>query len=71
MGEEYIPDKEMVNKQRGRRKKKRLRNDMDLSQQDGKDTYSLGDFDDTTITNRCSECHEHRHTTVGITGRIG
>lgn len=62
MGEEYIPDVNMMNKRRGRRKRKRLRNDMDLAQQGGKDMYSLGDFNDAGITNRCSECHEHKHT---------
>lgn len=62
VGEEYILDVTMTNKRRSRRKRKRLRNDMDLSQQGGKDMYSLGDFNDAGSTNRCSECHEHRHT---------
>ena len=62
VGEEYIPDVNMMNKLRGRRKRKRLRNDMDRAQQGGKDMYSLGDFNDASSTNRCSECHEHGHT---------
>ena len=62
VGEEYIPDRNFMITRRGRRKRKRLRNDMDLSQQGDKDMYCLGDFDDATISNRCSECHQHGHT---------
>nr|CCI55407.1 PH01B015M02.8 [Phyllostachys edulis] len=43
VGEEYIPDVTIMNKRRGRRKRKRLRNDMDLSQQSSTPATSPSD----------------------------
>jgi hypothetical protein len=60
-GLDYLPDPELLKKGKGRRKKKRLKCDMDHMKGYGIDKYGGGDFDQTRGKNLCSICHQSRH----------
>jgi hypothetical protein len=59
----YVPDVIMRKIRKGRRKKKRFRNEMDdMENGYGNDMYSSGDFDQMKNKVRCSVCHTEGHT---------
>ncbi|XP_062185932.1 serine/threonine-protein phosphatase 7 long form homolog [Phragmites australis] len=61
-GDEYVPDCGLLKQKVGRRKRKRLRNEMDDSSKGyGEDMYGAGDFDEAPIKIRCSICHRLGH----------
>jgi hypothetical protein len=61
LGMDYVPDPGLMKKGKGRRKKKRLKGDMDAMKGYGDDRYGGGDFDEAPGKNRCSVCHEPGH----------
>jgi hypothetical protein len=60
-GLDYVPDPELVKAKKGRRKKKRLRGEMDAANGYGDDMYGCGDFDEAPTHVRCSKCHKTGH----------
>ncbi|KAF0928326.1 hypothetical protein E2562_003151 [Oryza meyeriana var. granulata] len=46
VGEDYVPSNALKKTPRGRRKRKFLRNNMDVSNSSAVDKYAQGDFDD-------------------------
>jgi len=60
-GLDYIPHWDLKKVGKGRRKKKRLRGDMDAMQAHGQDMYGGGDFDETRGRNLCSICKQPGH----------
>lgn len=60
-GHDYCPDPDLLRVKVGRRKKKRLRGDMDKCNGWGKDKYGTGDFNELPGKVRCSTCHKLGH----------
>lgn len=60
-GDDYVPDPNLMKRGKGRRKKKRLKGDMDAMRGYGDDKYGGGDFNEERRPNLCSECHEPGH----------
>ena len=61
-GLNYVPDVGTRKMWKGRRKKKRFRNEMDDSEKGyGDDMYGFGDFDQQKGTVYCSVCHVQGH----------
>lgn len=60
-GREYVPDSSMKRTKVGRRKKKRLRNEMNESNGYGEDIDGFGDFDQTPTPIICGHCGEQGH----------
>jgi hypothetical protein len=59
----YVPDVIMQKIRKGRRKKKRFRNEMDdMEKGYGNNMYGSGDFDQIKKKVRCSTCHTEGHT---------
>jgi len=56
-GVEYVPDASLLKPKKGRRRKKRLKGDMDEAQGRASADYRTGDFDEDKSQNRCSKCH--------------
>ena len=56
-GLEYVPDASLLKPKKGRRRKKRLKGDMDEAQGRASADYGTGDFDEDKSQNRCSKCH--------------
>ena len=56
-GLEYVSDASLLKPKKGRRRKKRLKGDMDESQGRASADYGTGDFDEDRRQNRCSKCH--------------
>jgi hypothetical protein len=62
-GQDYVPDMTMRKMQKGRRNKKRFRNEMDdMEKGYGNDMYGSGDFDQIKNKVHCSICHGEGHT---------
>jgi hypothetical protein len=62
-GQEYVPDVAMRKMRKGRRKKKRFRNEMDHMEKGyDNDMYGSGDFDQMKNKVHCSVCHDGGHT---------
>jgi hypothetical protein len=62
-GQDYVPDVAMQKMRKGRRKKKRFRNEMDdMEKGYGNDMYGSGDFDQMKNKVHCSVCHGEGHT---------
>jgi hypothetical protein len=55
-GEDYAPHPDLKKVGKGRRKKKRLKGDMDAMRGYGEDKYGGGLFDETHSKNLCSVC---------------
>jgi len=61
-GLDYVPDVAMRKTRKGRRKKRRFRNEMDdMEKGYGHDMYGFGDFNQDRTKVRCSVCHEEGH----------
>lgn len=60
-GPDYLPHPGLMKVGKGRRKKKRLKGDMDGMKGYGEDKYGGGDFNETPGTNHCSVCHQPGH----------
>jgi len=56
-GVEYVPDASLLKPKKGRRRKKRLKGDMDEAQGRASADYGTGDFDEDKSQNCCSKCH--------------
>ena len=52
-----MPDASLLKPKKGRRRKKRLKGDMDEAQDRASADYGTGDFDEDKSQNRCSKCH--------------
>jgi hypothetical protein len=62
-GQDYVPDVAMRKMWKGRRKKKRFRNEMDdMEKGYDNDMYGSGDFDQMKNKVYCSVCHGEGHT---------
>jgi hypothetical protein len=61
-GLDYVPNPDLLQTKKGRRKKKRLQGVMDESNGYGKDMYGFGDFDEAPGQVRCSKYHKTGHT---------
>ena len=62
-GLDYVPDVGTRKMRKGRRKKKRFRNEMDdMEKGYGNDMYGSGDFDEIKSKVHCSVCHGEGHT---------
>jgi hypothetical protein len=62
-GMDYVPNVTLQKIWKGRRKKKRFRNEMDDMEKDyGNDMYGLGDFDQIKNKVCCSICQSEGHT---------
>jgi hypothetical protein len=58
----YVPDVSLRKIRKGRRKKRRLRNEMDdMEKGYGQDMYGFGDFDQDRRKDCCSVCHVEGH----------
>jgi hypothetical protein len=60
-GEDYAPYPDLKKVGKGRRKKKRLKGDMDSMKGYGADMYGGGDFDEERAQNLCSICKNPGH----------
>ena len=60
-GPDYLPDPNLLKVGKGRRKKKRLKGDMDAMRGYGEDMYGGGDFNETRGRNLCSVCKQSSH----------
>ena len=52
-----MPDASLLKPKKERRRKKRLKGDMDEAQGRASADYGTGDFDKDKSQNRCSKCH--------------
>ena len=52
-----MPDASLLKPKKGRRRKKRLKGDMDEAQRRASADYGIGDFDEDRSQNHCSKCH--------------
>ena len=52
-----MPNASLLKPKKGRRRKKRLKGDMNEAQSRASADYSTGDFDEDRSQNRCSKCH--------------
>ena len=57
----YTPNPSLLKLKVGRRKRKRLKGDMDACNESSKDKYSTGDFDEVVRKGRCSSDHIVSH----------
>ena len=60
-GYDNVPNPDLMKVGKGRRKKKRLKGDMDAMRGYGEDIYGGGDFNKTCGRNLCSVCKESGH----------
>jgi hypothetical protein len=60
-GYDYMPHPELMKVGKGRKKKKRLKGDMDAMRGYDEDMYRGGDFNETHDRNLCSVCKEPGH----------
>ena len=60
-GYDYMPHLNLMKVGKGRRKKKRLKGDMDAMRGYGEDMYGGGDFNETRGRNLCSVCKQSGH----------
>jgi len=60
-GEDYVPYPDLKKVGKGRRKKKRLKGDMDNMKGYGDDMYGGGDFNKERVQNLCSICKKPAH----------
>ena len=60
-GYDYMPHPDLMKVGKDRRKKKRLKGDMDAMSGCGEDMYGGGDFNETRDRNLCSVCKESGH----------
>ena len=60
-GYDYVPHLDLMKVGKGRRKKKRLKGDMDAMRGYGEDMYGGGDFNETRGMNLCFVCKESGH----------
>ena len=60
-GYDYVPHLDLMKVGKGRRKKKRLKGDMDAMRGYDEDMYGGGDFNETHGRNLCSVCKEPGH----------
>ena len=60
-GYDYVPHPDLMKVRKGRRKKKRLKGDMDAMRVYGEDMYDGGDFNETRGRNLCSVCKDPGH----------
>jgi hypothetical protein len=60
-GPDYAPNPALQKLGKGRRKKKRLKGDMDAMKGYGDDMYGGGDFNETRGRNLCSVCKQPGH----------
>ena len=60
-GYDYVPHPDLMKVGKGRRKKKRLKGDMDVMRGYDEDMYGGGEFNETRGRNLCSVCKEPGH----------